>query len=151
MRALLQRVDQAQVTINQHEKKNIGPGLLILLGIHQEDQEEDLKWLVKKWTELRIFPDKEGRMNLSVQDIEGEVMIISQFTLHAATKKGKRPSFIQSAPPDKAIPLYEQAIVQSQKVLGKDRVQMGEFGAHMDISLINNGPVTIILDSHNKE
>ena len=146
MRAVLQRVSEASVTIDGQVKGSIQKGLLVLLGIEDTDTVEDVSWLSKKIVQMRIFGDDAGLMNLSVQDINGEILIISQFTLHAATRKGNRPSFIKAARPEKAIPLYEQMIVQLQTDLGKD-VATGSFGADMKVALINDGPVTIIIDS----
>lgn len=146
MRALLQRVSSASVTIEGNVKSSIGPGLLILLGIEHEDTVEDIEWLCKKIAALRIFSDPAGLMNLSVQDIGGECLVVSQFTLHASTKKGNRPSFIRAARPDTAIPLYEQFIQKLQAESARP-VQTGEFGADMQVALINDGPVTIWLDS----
>lgn len=124
--------------------------MLILAGIEDADTSEDIDWLVKKVCQLRIFNDLEGVMNLSIQDISGDIIIVSQFTLHASTKKGNRPSYIRAARPETAIPLYEQLVSEFSKILGKP-VGTGIFGAHMDVSLVNDGPVTIILDSKNKE
>ena len=150
MRALLQRVSSASVTIEGTVKSSIGPGLLILLGIEHEDTVEDIEWLCKKIAALRIFSDPAGLMNLSVQDIGGECLVVSQFTLHASTKKGNRPSFIRAARPDTAIPLYEQ-FVQKLEAESSRPVQTGAFGADMQVNLLNDGPVTIWLDSKNKE
>ena len=150
MRALIQRVTNASVTINNQVKESIRTGLLILLGIENADESEDVIWLCKKIAQLRIFDDKEGIMNLSILDIDGEALVVSQFTLHAKTKKGNRPSHIHAARPEKAIPLYEQFVNELEIQLGKT-VGTGEFGAMMDISLINSGPVTIIIDTKNKE
>jgi D-aminoacyl-tRNA deacylase len=146
MRAVLQRVSEASVIIDGTLKGSIQKGLLVLLGIEDADNEEDVIWLSKKIVQMRIFGDDAGLMNLSVQDINGEILIISQFTLHAATRKGNRPSFIKAARSEKAIPLYEQMIAQLQADLGKG-VATGTFGADMKVSLINDGPVTIIIDS----
>lgn len=146
MRAVLQRVSEASVTIDGALKGAIQRGLLVLLGIEDADTIEDVTWLSKKIVQMRIFGDDAGLMNLSVQDIDGDILIISQFTLHATTRKGNRPSFIKAARPEKAIPLYEQMILQLQADLGKD-VATGAFGADMKVSLINDGPVTIIIDS----
>lgn len=146
MRAVLQRVSEASVTVDGVLKGAIQKGLLVLLGIEDADTEADIEWLSKKIIQMRIFGDDAGLMNLSVQDINGEILVISQFTLHAATRKGNRPSFIKAARPEKAIPLYEQMILQLQADLGKD-VATGIFGADMKVSLINDGPVTIIIDS----
>lgn len=150
MRAVIQRVSEASVTIDGSVKDQIGRGLLILLGIEDADGQEDIQWLCKKIANLRIFSDPEGLMNLSVMDVEGETMVISQFTLHAATKKGNRPSFIKAAKPDVAIPLYEQFVKELEMVTGK-RVATGTFGADMKVALVNDGPVTIIIDTKNKE
>ena len=150
MRAVIQRVTNASVTINNQVKESIRTGLLILLGIENADESEDVIWLCKKIAQLRIFDDKEGIMNLSILDIDGEALVVSQFTLHAKTKKGNRPSYIHAARPEKAIPLYEQFVNELEIQLGKT-VGTGEFGAMMDISLKNSGPVTIIIDTKNKE
>lgn len=150
MRIVIQRVSSASVEINQQIKSKIGTGLLILLGIEHDDTLEDIDWLCGKIARLRIFGDENGIMNLSVQDIKGEVLLISQFTLHASTKKGNRPSYIKVAHPAIAIPIYEQFITTLQKELNKP-IQTGEFGADMKVALINDGPVTILIDSKNKE
>ncbi len=150
MRTVIQRVDEASVEIDGRVKSKIDRGLLIFLGIENSDNREDIEWLVHKIKNLRIFSDDEGKMNLSVMDINGEVLIISQFTLHAKTKKGFRPSFIRAAKPDIAIPLYEQFIRKFEEEM-PGKVQTGEFGAMMRVGLINNGPVTIIIDTKNKE
>jgi D-tyrosyl-tRNA(Tyr) deacylase len=150
MRAIIQRVTQAQVQIDGKLFSEIGNGLLVLLGIEESDTLHDIEWLVRKIIQLRIFSDTEGKMNLSAQDIEGEVLIISQFTLYASTKKGNRPSFIRSAKPDSAIPLYQQFVIQMETHLGR-KVQTGIFGADMKVELLNDGPVTIIIDSKNPE
>jgi D-tyrosyl-tRNA(Tyr) deacylase len=150
MRVVIQRVSSASVEINQRIKSKIDAGLLILLGIEHDDTIEDIDWLCGKIARLRIFADENGVMNLSVQDIKGEVLLISQFTLHASTKKGNRPSYIKAARPEIAIPLYEQFITTLQKELDKP-IQIGEFGADMKVALINDGPVTILIDSKNKE
>jgi D-tyrosyl-tRNA(Tyr) deacylase len=128
----------------------IEKGLLLLLGIEEADGREDIDWLVKKITQLRIFNDKEGVMNLSVSNVQGEIIVVSQFTLHASTKKGNRPSYIRAARPETAIPLYEAFLSALEETLDK-KVGKGVFGAHMDVSLVNDGPVTIFLDSKNKE
>ncbi len=146
MRAVIQRVSEASVTIDQKVKSNIGKGLLVLLGIEDSDTEKDVQWLSKKIVQMRIFSDEAGLMNLSVKDTGGEIMLISQFTLHASTQKGNRPSFIKAARPEKAIPLYEQMIMQLQTDL-EQQVATGTFGADMKASLTNDGPVTIIIDS----
>ena len=150
MRVVIQRVSCASVEINQQIKSKIGAGLLILLGIEHDDTKEDIEWLCGKITRLRIFGDENDVMNLSVVDVNGEVLLISQFTLHASTKKGNRPSYIKAARPEVAVPLYEQFVVQLEKELNK-KVQTGEFGTDMKVALINDGPVTIIIDSKNKE
>lgn len=150
MKAVLQRVSEASVTIEVDKVADIKAGLLILVGIEDADTQEDIDWLAAKIVKLRIFSDTDGLMNLSVQDIDGDVIVVSQFTLHAATKKGNRPSYIRAAKPDVAIPLYESFVNQMEKELGK-KVQTGEFGADMKVSLLNDGPVTIIIDTKNKE
>jgi D-aminoacyl-tRNA deacylase len=150
MRIVIQRVSEASVTINGVIKSAIHKGLLTLVGFEAEDSQEDLDWIVKKIVQLRIFNDPQGVMNLSVQEINGEVLVVSQFTLHAKTKKGNRPSYIGAAPPELAIPLYNRFIETLSENLEK-QVQTGEFGAHMVVQLINDGPVTIIIDSKNKE
>jgi D-tyrosyl-tRNA(Tyr) deacylase len=150
MRIVIQRVSSASVEINQHIKSKIGAGLLILLGIEHDDASEDIDWLCGKIARLRIFTDENGVMNLSIQDTKGEVLLISQFTLHASTKKGNRPSYIKAARPEIAIPLYKQFITTLQKELDKP-LQTGEFGTDMKVALINDGPVTILIDSKNKE
>jgi D-aminoacyl-tRNA deacylase len=150
MRVVIQRVKEASVTINGKVKDQIGPGLLVLAGIEEEDDMTDLEWLSNKIIQLRIFEDAEGVMNLSVLDTKGSIMVISQFTLHAKTKKGNRPSYIKAAQHEIAIPLYEGLIRRLAELSGK-RTACGEFGAMMDIGLINDGPVTIIIDSKNKD
>lgn len=150
MRILLQRVSEASVTIEGLVTSRIGAGLLILLGIEHEDGHEDIEWLVTKILSLRIFEDSEGKMNLSLLDVGGEVLIVSQFTLHARVKKGTRPSFERAARPEIAIPLYRQFISIFETRFGQ-RVSTGEFGAMMQVALINDGPVTIWLDSRNRE
>lgn len=150
MRAVIQRVTQASVTIDDHLKSSIKNGLLILLGIEDADAQEDIDWLSAKISNLRIFNDVQGVMNLSVKEINGEVLVVSQFTLHASTKKGNRPSYIRSAKPDIAIPLYEKFIQQMEFDLGK-QIQTGIFSADMKVELLNDGPVTIIIDTKNKE
>jgi len=149
MIAVLQRTQHASVRIEGKIKSSIQRGLLVLLGISSEDTNEDIEWLVKKITQMRIFSDADGKMNLSIQDIDGEILVVSQFTLMASTKKGNRPSFTQAAPPAIAIPLYEQFIDVVEQAHGK-KVYTGEFGADMQVSLQNDGPVTILLDSKNK-
>ena len=148
MRAVIQRVTEASVTIGGARKAGIGQGLMILLGIGHEDGQEDLKWLVKKVAGLRIFNDDEGVMNRSVVDVEGECLVVSQFTLMAATKKGNRPSYIGAAGHEKAIPLYEQFCAALAEAIGKP-VKTGEFGADMQVALVNDGPVTICIDTKN--
>ncbi|WP_179335693.1 D-aminoacyl-tRNA deacylase [Winogradskyella costae] len=150
MRIVIQRVSEASVTIDNSEVAAIQKGLLILLGIENEDTQEDIDWLCNKITNLRIFPDEDGMMNISLKASEGEVILVSQFTLHASTKKGNRPSYIRAAKPDIAIPLYEAFIKTLKTTLGKF-IQTGEFGADMKVHLVNDGPVTIIIDSKNKE
>lgn len=149
MKAVIQRVSKASVTINNEKVANIKNGLLILLGIVNEDTQEDINWLSKKITNLRIFNDENGIMNTSLLQSNGEVIIVSQFTLQASTKKGNRPSYIKAAKPDISIPLYEQFVSQFEINLGK-KVQTGEFGADMKVELINDGPVTIIIDTKDK-
>ncbi|WP_242927698.1 D-aminoacyl-tRNA deacylase [Pontibacter vulgaris] len=150
MRIVVQRVTQASVTIDGSIKGQIGLGLLLLAGFTPDDTDEDLKWIAGKVAQLRIFGDSEGKMNLSVQDVQGDMLVISQFTLFANTKKGNRPSYIGAAPPPIAIPLYEKFIVYLEEAFGK-KVQTGEFGADMKVALLNDGPVTIVIDSKNKE
>lgn len=148
MRAVIQRVTEASVTIDGTRKAAIGAGLMILLGIGHEDGQEDLAWLVKKVAGLRIFNDDEGVMNRSVVDVEGECLVVSQFTLMASTKKGNRPSYIGAAGHEKAIPLYEQFCAALAEAIGKP-VKTGEFGADMQVALVNDGPVTICIDTKN--
>ncbi len=150
MRAVIQRVSQASVKIEGKIKGEINHGLLILLGIETGDSAEDIQWLCRKISNMRIFSDENNAMNLSIKDIDGEALIISQFTLHASTKKGNRPSFIKAAKPDISKPLYEEFLTEFEKHLAKP-VSSGEFGADMKVSLLNDGPVTIIIDSKNKE
>lgn len=150
MRVVIQRVSSASVVIGGREKSCIGWGLLILLGIEHDDSGEDIDWLCKKIAALRIFSDEAGLMNLSVQDIGGEMLVISQFTLHASTKKGNRPSFIRAARPETAIPLYEKFVQTLAQESGRP-VHTGEFGADMKVSLVNDGPVTILIDSRDKQ
>lgn len=149
MIAVIQRVLEASVKIEEKIKGSIQTGFLILLGITHEDTLEDVEWLSKKIIGMRIFSDEEGKMNLDLKSVNGDILLISQFTLHASTKKGNRPSFIEAARPEIAIPLYEQMIKQLSKDMSKD-IQTGEFGADMKVSLVNDGPVTIIIDSKNK-
>ncbi len=150
MRALLQRVTQAKVTIDGKVNGAIENGLLILVGIENADAQEDIDWLVKKIVQLRIFNDQDDKMNLSLQDVNGEALVISQFTLHASTKKGNRPSYINAAKPDIAIPLYENFVKTISAQLEKE-VQTGIFGADMKVELLNDGPVSIWIDSKNRE
>lgn len=150
MRVVLQRVSQASVEIEGKIKGSIENGILVLLGIENEDNEDDIEWICNKILKLRIFNDSEGVMNLSLLDINGEILIISQFTLHASTKKGNRPSYIKAARPEVAIPLYQNFIKKMEVLLGKE-VATGEFGADMQVKLLNDGPVTIIIDSKQKE
>jgi D-aminoacyl-tRNA deacylase len=150
MRAVVQRVSSASLVIDGEIYSEIQNGFLVLLGIEETDTEEDLLWLVPKIVNMRIFGDDEGKMNLSLLDVSGELMIVSQFTLFASTKKGNRPSFIQSAKPDKAIPLYLQFVEETKKIFS-NKVATGKFGADMKITLLNDGPVTILIDSKNKE
>lgn len=150
MRVIIQKTTQASVIIDQKEKAAIGKGILVLLGIEDADTQEDIEWLAGKISRLRIFNDAKGVMNKSVQDVSGEIMVISQFTLHASTRKGNRPSYIRAAKPDHAIPMYE-AFIQSLEKESGCRTCSGEFGAYMQVSLTNDGPVTIMIDSKNKE
>lgn len=150
MKTVIQRVSQASVTIQGKKVASINNGLLILLGIVDEDTQDDINWLVNKIANLRIFNDKEGVMNLSLLDANGDVIVVSQFTLHAKTKKGSRPSYIKAAKPDVAIPLYETFNSKLKETINKP-VQTGVFGADMKVELLNDGPVTIIIDSKNKE
>ena len=150
MRAVSQRVSEASVAVDQKIEGEIAEGLLIFLGIVHEDTSEDLEWLSKKIVNLRIFDDNRGVMNLSLKEQNGAALVISQFTLHAQTKKGNRPSYIKAARPDIAIPLYQQFIMQLENDLGKE-IQTGIFGANMQVSLLNDGPVTLIIDSKNRE
>lgn len=150
MRAVIQRVSRSSVTINDELRGKTGRGLLVLVAVEEADTPEDVEWLSGKISRLRIFPDEAGLMNRSVQDIGGEILVISQFTLFASTKKGNRPSFMRSAPPAKAIPLYEEFKARLTNDLGK-AIACGEFGAEMQIELINDGPVTIQIDSKSRE
>lgn len=150
MRAVIQRVSEASVSINGTLKASINSGLLVFLGIEENDSEEDIEWLAGKIIRLRIFDDKEGVMNLCVQEISGEILLISQFTLHASTKKGNRPSYIRAARPEIAIPVYEKFISRLETELGKP-LKTGEFGADMKVTLTNDGPVTITIDTKNRE
>ncbi|MDJ1480027.1 D-aminoacyl-tRNA deacylase [Cytophagaceae bacterium DM2B3-1] len=149
MIAVIQRVTSASVTIDNQIKGQIGKGLLILLGITHTDTEEDIEWLSKKIVNMRIFGDEEGKMNLSVSDVDGNILLISQFTLYASTKKGNRPSFIDAARPEQAIPLYEKMILALTTEI-KKTIETGTFGADMKVNLLNDGPVTIVIDSKNR-
>ncbi len=149
MKAIIQRVRKASVSIANQEVATIAQGLLILVGIEDADNQEDIIWLSNKITNLRIFSDAADIMNLSIKDIDGDIIVVSQFTLQASTKKGNRPSYIKAAKPDVAIPLYESFVVQIEKNLSK-KVQTGKFGANMQLDFINDGPVTIIIDTKNK-
>lgn len=150
MKSVIQRVSSATVTIDSKIVAEIQKGLLVLVGIEDTDTQEDTNWLCQKIANLRIFGDENDVMNLSVRDIDGEIIVVSQFTLQASTKKGNRPSYINASKPDVAIPIYEGFVQQLEKELGK-KVQTGVFGADMQVSLLNDGPVTIIIDSKNKE
>lgn len=150
MKAVIQRVSEASVTINQVKVAGIQKGLLVLAGFEDADSGEDLDWMASKIANLRIFGDENQVMNLSIKDVDGDMIIVSQFTLHASTKKGNRPSYIKAAKPDLAIPLYESFIQKMEAVLGK-KVQTGSFGADMKVALLNDGPVTITIDTKNKE
>lgn len=150
MKAVIQRVREASVSIGSNVKSTIGIGLLVLLGIEENDLTEDADWLLQKIVQLRIFPDEKGLMNLSIKQIDGELLLVSQFTLFASTKKGNRPSFTAAAKPEKAIPLYQYFTEKMVLALEKN-IGTGEFGADMKIALVNDGPVTIIIDSKNKE
>ena len=150
MRAVIQRVSKASVTVDEKIVGKIGCGLLVLLGIEDADADDDIQWLSNKIVALRIFNDDNGVMNKSVTDVDGDILLVSQFTLHASTKKGARPSYIRASKPDFAIPVYEKMIAQLEKDLAK-KIQTGIFGADMKVELLNDGPVTIIIDTKNKE
>ena len=150
MRVVIQRVSEASVTIDEVLKSAIRHGLLLLAGFETDDTDEDLDWMCKKITQLRIFDDEQGVMNRSVKEIDGEILVVSQFTLYAKTKKGNRPSYINAAPPEISIPLYNMFVEILGSLIGKE-IQTGEFGAMMMVELINDGPVTIIIDSKNKD
>jgi D-aminoacyl-tRNA deacylase len=150
MRVVIQKVSEAKVTVEGKPVSSIGKGLLVLLGIEDADMEEDIDWMAKKIVQLRIFNDENGVMNRSVQDAGGDMIVVSQFTLHASTKKGNRPSYIRASKPDFAVPMYEKFIAKTEEILGK-KVGTGIFGAMMDVSLVNDGPVTIIIDSKQKD
>ena len=150
MRVVLQRVSEASVTIEGIKKSEIREGLLVLVGIENEDTEEDMRWLASKIAQMRIFSDEEGLMNRSVMDIQGEILVVSQFTLHASIKKGNRPSFLKAAKPNVAIPMYEKFVALLKEVSSLN-VLTGVFGADMKVALLNDGPVTIVMDSKNRE
>lgn len=150
MRVVIQRVTEASVTIDNSIRSSIGKGLLVLAGIEDADTQEDIGWLAAKIVQLRIFNDADGVMNIGLKDIGGDLLLVSQFTLHASTKKGNRPSYIRASKPPVAVPLYEKLIAALEQELGKP-IQTGEFGADMKVALVNDGPVTIIIDSKNKE
>ena len=150
MKAVIQRVSESSVTINKQIVAQIQQGLLVLVGIEDADNQEDINWLTSKIANLRIFEDENDVMNVSLKDIDGEMIVVSQFTLHALTKKGNRPSYIKASKPEIAIPLYESFVQQMKIELGK-KVQTGQFGVDMKVGLVNDGPVTIIMDSKNKE
>lgn len=150
MRVVVQRVKKASVTIDNKPKSSIGKGVLILLGIEDLDTEKDIEWLCQKICKLRIFNDENEVMNLPITEIDGEILLVSQFTLHASVKKGNRPTYIRASKPDFAIPMYKKFILNLEKEFGKE-IQTGVFGADMQVELINDGPVTIIIDSKNKE
>lgn len=150
MRVVIQRVSEANVTIEAKVKDAIGRGLLLLVGFEEGDTSEDLEWMARKVIQLRIFDDTEGVMNLDVKTVNGDILVISQFTLHALTKKGNRPSYIRAARPETAIPMYEQFLQLLESLLGRP-VGSGRFGADMKVSLVNDGPVTILIDSKNRE
>ncbi len=150
MRAIIQRVSKASITTESGHSDSIGTGMLIFLGIENEDNDEDIHWLSNKISKLRIFSDEKGLMNLSLADVKGDTLVVSQFTLHASTKKGNRPSWIKAAPPETAIPLYDRFIRQLNQDTGT-QPRTGVFGDHMEINLTNDGPVTIIIDTKNKE
>lgn len=150
MRAVLQRVSQASVTVEGQKTADIQKGLLVLVGIEDADTQEDIDWLTGKIIKMRIFGDENDVMNCSVQDVDGDIIVVSQFTLHASTKKGNRPSYIKAAKPDFAIPMYENFVKSLEKEFGK-KIQTGIFGADMKVNLLNDGPVTIVMDSKNRE
>ena len=150
MRAVIQRVSQASVTIDQKQHATIGPGLVVLVGVEESDGVDDVDWLAGKISRLRIFNDANGVMNLSLEEVGGEVLVVSQFTLHASTKKGNRPSYIRAARPEIAVPIYENFLRALERETGRP-VQRGEFGADMKVALVNDGPVTILLDTKSRE
>lgn len=151
MRAVIQRVTHASVAVESGQKASIGEGLLVLLGVEGEDSEADGEWLSNKIVSLRIFPDEEGKMNRSLQDVDGELLIISQFTLHGNARKGTRPSFVRAAAPEHSEPMYEDFVSRCEGLIGKENVGTGEFGAMMQVELCNEGPVTLILDTKQKK
>lgn len=150
MRTVIQRVNRAEICINHTKKKSMNQGLVVLAGIEEGDTDEDLRWLSNKIVQLRIFSDQDSKMNLSLLDIKGEIMVISQFTLHASTKRGNRPSWIKAAAPEQAKPMFERFVTLIQEKVKSDVIE-GEFGAHMDIELVNDGPVTIWIDTKQKD
>jgi D-tyrosyl-tRNA(Tyr) deacylase len=150
MRVVIQRVSQASVTVEDEKISEIGKGMLILVGIEDSDNQEDIDWLANKVVQLRIFDDEQDVMNLSIKDIDGDILVVSQFTLHASTKKGNRPSYIRASKPDFAIPMYEKFIAAIKTASGK-KPGTGKFGAMMDVALVNDGPVTIIIDTKQKD
>lgn len=150
MRVIIQRVSEAKVEVNKQVTGSINQGLLLFVGVVEDDTDEDIEWLCNKLSGLRIFSDEEDKMNHSIQDVNGQFLVVSQFTLHAKTKKGNRPSFTRAAKPDTAIPIYEKFKISLQAITGRP-VESGEFGADMQVSLVNDGPVTIIIDTKNKE
>jgi D-aminoacyl-tRNA deacylase len=152
MRAVIQRVSSAAILINSSTERYIKKGLVVLVAVEEEDNLEDLHWLVPKIINMRIFADSDDKMNLSLQDVRGDMLIVSQFTLYGSTKKGNRPSFIKSAKPEKAIPLYNEFVIAVKKEMSRDQlVETGEFGADMKVTIVNDGPVTIIIDTKLKE
>tara|TARA_B100001115_G_C15846520_1_gene426834 strand:+ start:370 stop:825 length:456 start_codon:yes stop_codon:yes gene_type:complete len=151
MRALIQRVQKASVQVEGEIVGAIDKGLLILLGVGPDDEAEDRDWLLQKILKLRIFNDEQDLMNLSVEDVQGSLLVVSQFTLHAKVKKGTRPSYAKAAPPDMANQLYEEFLAEARTLIGESRVSQGQFGAHMEVELVNDGPVTIWIDTKNKE
>ena len=151
MRALIQRVQKASVQVEGEIVGAIDKGLLILLGVGPDDEAEDRDWLLQKILKLRIFNDEQDLMNLSVEDVQGSLLVVSQFTLHAKVKKGPRPSYAKAAPPDMANQLYEEFLAEARTLIGESRVSQGQFGAHMEVELVNDGPVTIWIDTKNKE
>ena len=150
MRVVIQKVKEASVTVEKERIASIGKGLLVLVGIEDQDNDEDIGYLVRKITQLRVFDDENGVMNRSLADMDGDLIVVSQFTLHANTKKGNRPSYIRAAKPDLSVPMYERFVAALEENLGK-KVGTGQFGAMMDVALVNDGPVTIIIDSKQKD